>query len=92
MDIHTTRSVAIGIPGSRWTSTGILGQDLVSLEGFGGTVVRCTAGTLWLTIEGDIKDYILTPGKTVYIPDSGKVLLSGTGAYDCLPAVAAGVS
>jgi hypothetical protein len=92
MTNSTTRSRAIGLPGSKWTSTGVLGQDLISLDGFGGTVVRCTAGTLWLTIEGDIKDYILTPGKTVYIPDTGKVLLSGTGAYDCLQALETGVS
>ena len=84
MNTHTTRIRTIGLPGSKWTSAGILGQDIVSLEGFGGTVIRATAGTLWLTIEGDVKDYILTPGKTVYIPNSGKVLLSGTGAYECL--------
>jgi hypothetical protein len=92
MNTHTTRSKAIGLFGSRWTSTGILGKDLVVLEGFGGTVLRCTAGTLWLTLEGDPEDHILTPNQTVYIPDDCKALLSGTGAYECLPAPEAEVS
>ena len=51
------------------------------LKGLGGSQVRCTSGSLWVTIEGDPKDYILTQNESVSIPNLGKVLLSGNGSY-----------
>jgi hypothetical protein len=51
------------------------------LKGLGGSQVRCTSGSLWVTIEGDPKDYILTQNESLSIPNVGKVLLSGNGSY-----------
>jgi len=51
------------------------------LKGLGGSQVRCTSGTLWLTIQGDPKDYVLTQNQALTIPNPGKVLLSGSGTY-----------
>ena len=51
------------------------------LKGLGGSQVRCTSGSLWVTIEGDPKDYILTQNESLSIPNLGKVLLSGNGSY-----------
>ena len=51
------------------------------LKGLGGSQVRCTSGSLWVTIEGDPKDYVLTQNESLSIPNLGKVLLSGNGSY-----------
>jgi hypothetical protein len=51
------------------------------LKGLGGSQVRCTSGSLWVTIEGDPKDYVLTQNESLPIPNLGKVLLSGNGSY-----------
>lgn len=50
-------------------------------KGLSGRQIRCTSGSLWLTIEGDTKDYILTQDQSLAIPTLGKVLLSGTGTF-----------
>jgi hypothetical protein len=46
-----------------------------------GNQIRCTSGTLWVTIEGDIKDYRLAPLQDLPIPNSGMVVLSGPASY-----------
>jgi len=51
------------------------------LRNLGGSQLRCTSGCLWVTLEGDPKDYILTQNQTLSIPNLGKVLLSGPGSY-----------
>jgi hypothetical protein len=51
------------------------------LKGLGGATVRCTSGTLWVTLQGDPKDYVLSRNETLAIPNLGKVLMSGNGSY-----------
>jgi hypothetical protein len=58
--------------------------DVEVLKGLGGQTLRCTAGTLWLTMEGDRKDYILTQNQAVAIPNLGKVVVTGSGSYQAL--------
>lgn len=56
-------------------------DEVISLDRIGGRTLRCTSGRLWVTIEGDSKDYLLTPNQTVAIPTLGRVVVSGTGSY-----------
>jgi len=41
-----------------------------------GTVVRCLRGSIWLTQEGQWRDYILIAGVSYVSRDSGKIVLS----------------
>gem|GEM_PF-1723962 len=62
--------------------TGTLRKGRVeALRGVGGATLRCTDGTLWVTVQGDTHDYVLTQGQTLAVPNPGKVLVSGTGSY-----------
>jgi hypothetical protein len=56
-------------------------NEVITLKGVGGRSLRCTSGNLWVTVEGDSKDYYLTPNQAVAIPNLGKVVVSGTGSY-----------
>jgi len=84
MTTQTLKLMTLGLIGkaaaTRRTGTVAKGRTEV-LKGLGGRQVRCTSGSIWLTIEGDAKDYILTPNQSVAIPNLGKVLLSGRGSY-----------
>lgn len=44
-------------------------------------IVHCTAGRLWITLEGDATDYVLNSGERLVVPNQGKVLISGPGCY-----------
>ena len=51
------------------------------LNDLGGSRLRCTSGTLWVTLENDTRDHVLTQNQSVAIPNLGKVLMSGCGTY-----------
>ena len=54
-----------------------------------GTVVRAETGALWLTQEGDPRDYILMPGDQYSSPTNRKIVvtsLGGAGAVTVSPA------
>jgi hypothetical protein len=55
--------------------------DFEVLNDLGGASLRCTSGTLWVTLENDSKDHILTQNQSLPIPNLGKVLVSGSGTY-----------
>ena len=40
-----------------------------------GDVIRCLYGTLWITQEGDLKDYILDAGQEFWVTRSGTVIV-----------------
>lgn len=62
--------------------TGALANDeVITVKGVAGRSLRCTSGRLHVTIEGDSKDYLLTPNQAVAIPNFGKVVVSGSGSY-----------
>ena len=50
-------------------------------KNLGGSTLRCTGGTLWVTLAGDTHDYVLTANQSVAVPNLGKVLVSGCGSY-----------
>jgi hypothetical protein len=52
--------------------------ELLRLEfGQPGTRVMCTAGTLWLTQQGDPQDYLLQAGQSFTLNQGGIVLVQG---------------
>jgi len=62
--------------------TGTLRQgNFEVLNDLGGSKLRCTSGTLWVTLENDTKDHVLTQNQSLAIPNLGKVLMSGCGTY-----------
>lgn len=85
MSEQVIKLMTLGLYGKKSASarrTGSLGKDNLEIfKGIGGRTIRCTAGTLWLTLEGDTKDYILTQNQSLPIPGVGKVLVSGSGSY-----------
>ena len=40
-----------------------------------GDVISCTNGTLWVTQEGDPRDYILEQGRNFWVTRSGTVIV-----------------
>ncbi len=42
--------------------------------------VRCLEGNLWITQEGDLDDYILTPGQELSVRRPGKLVMQGIPA------------
>jgi hypothetical protein len=40
-----------------------------------GDVIRCLYGKLWITQEGDLKDYILEPGQDFWVTKAGTVVV-----------------
>jgi hypothetical protein len=84
MSEQTINLITFGLYGKKSATrrTGSLRKGHVEVfKGLGGKTVRCTSGSLWVTIEGDTKDYLLNQNETVAIPNLGKVLLSGSGSY-----------
>jgi hypothetical protein len=42
-----------------------------------GDVISCLNGTLWITQEGDLKDYVLEAGKNFWVTKPGAVVVQG---------------
>ena len=40
-----------------------------------GDMFRCLHGNLWVTQEGDLKDYILEPGQEFWVTKTGTVIV-----------------
>jgi len=40
-----------------------------------GDVVSCKSGTLWITQEGDLKDYILEAGRDFWVTKPGTIVV-----------------
>lgn len=54
------------------------GQPL-RLNDAGGVVIRCIAGTIWITMPGEISDIFLGPGARQMIRGRGPVLIESIG-------------
>jgi len=84
MTTETIKLLTFGMVGHKGGSrrSGLVGKGRTEvLKGIGGSRVRCTSGLLWVTLEGDTKDYVLTQNESIAVPNLGKVLLSGSGSY-----------
>jgi len=56
------------------------GGELVRLDGARGTTLRVTRGTLWITLENDTRDIVLTAGDSYTIDRGGLTLVEAQGA------------
>ena len=52
-------------------------NESISVAARRGTTVRVTRGRVWLTRDGDIKDYVLNAGDSLELAASGLVVLFG---------------
>jgi hypothetical protein len=53
--------------------------ELVELDGARGTTLRVTRGTLWITLEHDVRDIVLTAGDSFTIDRGGLTLVEARG-------------
>lgn len=51
----------------------------LSLRDARGLRVRCTAGTIWLTVEGEAGDVFLRPGQSHRLASNGLAILESIG-------------
>jgi hypothetical protein len=61
----------------------VAGGSVDTFKDMGGRTLRCTSGDLWVTLEGDAKDYLLGTNESVTIPTLGRVCVTGTGSWRC---------
>jgi hypothetical protein len=69
-------------------------KALYSLPDATGLTVTCDEGTLWLTVEGDLRDFVLEAGQTFETQNDRSVLIyalapSRISIADTAPAAAA---
>jgi hypothetical protein len=50
-------------------------KALYSVPDASGLTVTCVQGVVWLTIDGDPRDFVLEPGQTFETQDHGRVLI-----------------
>ena len=54
--------------------------ELVRLDGARGTTLRVTRGALWITLENDTRDIVLTAGDSYTIDRGGLTLIEAQGS------------
>jgi len=53
--------------------------EIIRLDGARGTTLRVTRGTLWLTLERDLRDIVLAMGDSFTIDRGGLTLVEAQG-------------
>jgi hypothetical protein len=59
--------------------------DAASFDVRAGAAIRCVAGKLWLTQEGDVRDYVVPAGTTFCTDRSGRVVVSAIDGASAVP-------
>src|SRR3954470_2418439 len=54
----------------------IQAREALALRNARGSTITCVSGTLWVTIEGDSRDVVLTAGDTFVVNRRGLTLLA----------------
>lgn len=54
-------------------------REILRLDGARGTTVRVTRGTLWLTLENDPRDVVLSTGDSFTIDRGGLTVIEAQG-------------
>jgi pseudouridine-5'-phosphate glycosidase len=55
-------------------------REILRLDGARGTTVRVTHGTLWLTLEDDARDVVLSEGESFTIDRGGLTVIEAQGS------------
>jgi hypothetical protein len=53
-------------------------NDVITLPGGRGTLIGCVRGQVWVTREGDSRDYIVPRGLLFVAADAGRIVVNGT--------------
>jgi Protein of unknown function (DUF2917) len=53
--------------------------ELVQLDGARGTTLRVTRGTLWVTLENDLRDVVLSAGDSFMVDRGGLTIIEAQG-------------
>jgi hypothetical protein len=62
------------------TEISLASHKLWSVEGDRrGDVISCLSGSLWITQQGDLKDYILEAGKNFWVTKPGTIVVQALG-------------
>jgi hypothetical protein len=54
--------------------------ELVRIDHAHGTLIRCVDGVVWITQDGDRRDYLLSRGGSLVIDGDGPALVEATQA------------
>lgn len=63
----------------------VKGDRFATFADLEGMTVRCTSGSLWVTLENDVMDHVVRADRSFTIPASGKVIIGGKGSYSLEP-------
>lgn len=58
--------------------------DTTSIDGEPGIVVRCLAGRVWITHEGDVQDYVVPAGMRYQSARRGRIVASALSDGTCI--------
>lgn len=53
--------------------------EVVQLDGARGTTLRVTRGTLWITLEDDLRDVVLSAGDSFMVDRGGLTIVEAQG-------------
>jgi hypothetical protein len=59
----------------------VKGDTFATFTDLEGMAVRCTSGSLWITLENDVMDHVIRVDQSFNIPVTGKVIVGGKGSY-----------
>lgn len=66
--------------------------ELITLDiDHNGVRIRCRSGKVWITQEGDSRDYILGTGQQVELAQRGRVAVTALMESQCFPETLQGV-
>jgi len=54
----------------------------ITLQDVRGRTVTCVSGTVWLTMEGDVRDVVLGPGASFVVDRDGLTILAAQKASE----------
>lgn len=50
-----------------------------------GIGIRCSSGRVWVTMEGDTRDYVLGAGQQLELRERGRMAITALEESTCLP-------
>jgi hypothetical protein len=57
------------------TEMQLAGQEILALHDIGGTRLHCVEGSVWITLDRDLRDIFLDPGESFTVDRGGVTLV-----------------
>lgn len=70
-----------GLGKSHETGIDLTANQLVTIEGQAGMSIHCLYGQVWITQEGDWRDYIVPRGLRFVAPGAGRIVVNGAAEH-----------